>query len=286
MIQPLISIVIPCYNGGKTIGQTLDSLRAQTYAPLEIVVVDDGSTDPDTIAFLNAQTDIRLVRQLNRGLPAARNAGFRAAAGSYVLPLDADDWLEPDTVDKLMAALLGTEGAHYAYCHLRLEGEARGSLKKSYNYFEQLFFNQMPYCLLMPKVLWAELGGYDESMRQGYEDWDFNIRLGGAGCFGVVVPEALFHYRVSSGGMLLSTSTRLHGKLWAFIQRKNPALYRPLALLRAWSFWRQRPSTYPLWLYFGWFFLHKALPAEAFQALFRRIMRRSHARRVTQQARG
>ena len=281
MTAELVSVVIPCYNSGATLGQTVASLRAQTWPNLEIIVIDDGSSDPATVAVLDELAGVRLIRQANAGLPAARNAGFRAATGAYVLPLDADDWLEPEAVERLMDGLRHDPGATFAYSYLQLEGEARGVLAKSYNFFEQLFLNQMPYCLLMPRAAWAAVGGYDESMRKGYEDWEFNIRLGAAGHYGHVVRQPLFHYRVSSGGMLISQSNRLHGELWGQIQYKHPDLYRWRRLLGLWWSWRDRSSTYPPVLYFGWLALHRLLPASAFSALFRWLRKRSHSRRVT-----
>ncbi|WP_337996604.1 glycosyltransferase [Oleispirillum naphthae] len=281
-----ISIVIPCYDSGATLPQTLDSLRAQSLPPREIIVVDDGSTDPATVALLDSLSDIRLVRQPNRGLPAARNAGFAAATGELVLPLDADDWLEPDALEKLAAALAAHPEAAFAFSHIRLEGESRGVLKKHYNFFEQLFLNQMPYCVLIRRAEWVAVGGYDETMRRGYEDWEFNIRLGARGRFGVVAPEPLFHYRVTSGGMLLSKSRHLHGSLWTEVQARNPEAYTWGALWALWRTWRRQPSTYPLSPFFAWLALHRALPDAAFQALFRLLVRFSHGRRVTQHTPG
>lgn len=275
-----ISVVIPCFNSGATVLQTVSSVREQTWPDVEIVVVDDGSTDPATIEVLNGFAGIVLVRQANAGLPAARNAGFAMASGDYVLPLDADDWLEPDAIETLALAL-ETSTAAFAYSFLALEGEARGVLPKAYNFFEQLFLNQMPYCILLSRDLWQQVGGYDESMRRGYEDWEFNIRLGAAGHFGTVVPRPLFHYRVSSAGMLISHSNRLHGELWAEIQRRHRALYRPGNLMRLWCAWRDRPSTYPLSLYFGWLLAFRTLPKTWFARLFALLRQRSHSRRIT-----
>lgn len=276
-----VSIVIPCYNGGATIGRAVGSALAQTWGDIEVIVVDDGSTDAATVATLDALDGIRLLRQANAGLPAARNAGFAAASGRWVLPLDADDWLEADAVLAMIGALEADSGASFACCHLQLEGEARGVLPKSYNFFEQLFLNQLPYCLLMPRALWQAVGGYDASMRKGYEDWEFNIRLGAHGHFGTVLPRPLFHYRVSSGGMLIAQSNRAHGELWGLIQRKHPQLYRVGSLLRLWRGWRARPSTYPLWLYVGWLAAYRLLPGSWFSELFRWLRRRSHSRRIT-----
>jgi len=286
MTAQLVSVVVPCFNTHRTINRTIDSLRRQSHAPLEIIVVDDGSTDPDTIACLDALgPDVRLIRQANRGLAGARNAGFEAARGDFILPLDADDWLEPDAVAALLAALIANPQAGFAFCHLQLEGEAAGVLAKHFNFFEQLFLNQLPYCLLQRRADWQRAGGYDESMRRGYEDWEYNIRLAALAGGGIVVPRPLFHYQVASTGMLLSISNNLHGELWAFIRAKQAALYRPGRLIALWWQWRQRPSAYPLWLYFAWLTLAGCLPMRVFNYIFSRLRRVSQANRTTRRNR-
>ncbi len=247
----------------------------------EIVVVDDGSNNPETIAFLNTLTGVKLVRQENKGLPAARNAGIRAANGTHVLPLDADDWLAPNAIERLSGTLRDHPNLAYAAAHIMLEGEYEGELAKNYNYFEQLFLNQVPYCILLPKRLWEAAGGYNEEMRHGYEDWEFNIRLGAMGHHCAVVHEPLFHYWVSGSGMLRSVSTGKHGELWRDIQEQHPDLYTWSALFGTWKVWRWCPSTYPPFLYFGWALMHRTLPAKYFQQVFRALMPNSQAKRVT-----
>jgi glycosyltransferase involved in cell wall biosynthesis len=276
-----VSAVIPCFNGHLTLPRTLAGLRAQTVSLFEIVVVDDGSTDPETILFLDSLTGISLVRQQNMGLPGARNAGIRASKGTHVLPLDADDWLAPNAVEKLVESLQRCPQAAYASSHIMLEGEAGGELAKNYNFFEQLFLNQMPYCFLLPKEIWQASGGYNEKMRKGYEDWEFNIRLGRLGYHGVIVKEPLFHYFVSQKGMLQAISTKRHGELWKNIQDQHADLYTYPKLFETWKKWRRQPSTYPLTWYFGWFALYQLLPPSLFQFLFRRLKAHSHAKRVT-----
>ncbi len=278
----LVSVVIPCYNSGMTIAKTVASVHSQTWPNIEIVVVDDGSTDLKTIGVLKALQDVRLIRQKNAGLPAARNSGFMAAAGAYLLPLDADDWLEPNAIEKLMEGLQGDRTASFAYSYLHLEGEARGVLTKHYNFFEQLFLNQMPYCILLTRTLWESVGGYDELMLKGYEDWEFNIRIGAAGHFGHVVRLPLFHYRVTSGGMLVSQSNHLHGELWGVIQKKHKGIYNLPRLIALWCEWRHKASTYPLVFYFVWFAAYRLLPSTVFLKLFRWLRGRwSHSARVS-----
>jgi len=280
---PEISVVLPCYNSHLHLQQTLDSLRAQTFRDFEIVLVDDGSDDPDTIAYLDAlPDDVRMIRQINLGLPGARNTAFRNARGVYVLPLDCDDWLEPDYLESALDTLKASPERTVVYSHLNVFGDVSGVLRKNYNFFEQLFLNQLPYCLLMAKSAWQEVGGYDETMRQGYEDWEFNIRLGIHGYFGVAMDKPLFHYRVSQAGMLKSVSRSKHGRLWNSIQKKNPLAYSMVNLVKTWWIWRKKPSTYPLALYFGWIFLHWLLPNAMFAKLFQILLPYSHSARTGQ----
>ncbi len=279
-----ISVILPCFNSHQHLQQTLDSLRAQTFRDFEIILVDDGSNDPDTVSFLdNMGDDIRMIRQMNMGLPAARNTAIRHAQGKYILPLDCDDWLAPEYLQTAYDLIIQQPEKTFVYSHLAVFGDVKGVLIKNYNFFEQLFLNQLPYCLLMPRSAWQELGGYDESMRKGYEDWEFNIRLGRHGYYGVAMPEAMFHYRVSKSGMLKSISRSKHGYLWRSIQKKNPKAYSVLRLLKTWSQWRHKPASYPLGLYFGWIMLHRLLPNALFARLFEKLMPLSHSARVDKQ---
>jgi len=278
---PEISVILPCYNSHLHLQETLDSLWAQTFNNFEIVLVDDGSDDPETVAFLDAlPDDVRMIRQTNMGLSAARNTAFRNALGNYVLPLDCDDWLEPDYLQCAFDTLKAHPEGTVVYSHLDIFGDVSGVLRKHYNFFEQLFLNQLPYCLLMPKSAWYDLGGYDESMRQGYEDWEFNIRLGRHGYFAVPMDEPLFHYRVSQTGMLKSISRNKHGWLWGSIQKKNHRAYSLTRLIKTWWMWRKKPSTYPLSLYFGWILLYRLLPNALFAKLFQKLLPYSHSARV------
>lgn len=111
--RPLVSVIIPCFNARRWIGATLDSAQAQTWRPLEIVVVDDGSTDGSG-PWLQAQADtgrIRLLQQANSGQTAALNAGVALSRGRYLQFLDADDLIDPDKIARQMARLAGATDA-------------------------------------------------------------------------------------------------------------------------------------------------------------------------------
>lgn len=232
MSGPRISIVVPCWNAGQFLPGLFESLAEQSFRDFETIVVDDGSTEVETLEALAAlPAGVTLIRQENRGLPGARNTGFRAARGDFVLPLDCDDRLMPEFLAQGVARLDAEPALDFTFSHMQLVGARTGVLKRGFNRFDQLFLNQLPYSLLMRRAAWERVGGYDETMRQGYEDWDFNLRLIMSGSAGGLMPEPLFIYRVAEGGMLLSKSARRHGELWACIRAKHPGAYRPAALL-------------------------------------------------------
>ncbi len=267
--MPKISVVIPCYNAHRYLADVLASVRAQSFLDYEIVIVDDGSTDPATSAFLESVgDDVRLVRKSNGGLSSARNAGFAAASGTYVLPLDADDEIAPDMLARTVAALEASPDAGYAYAQIEVFGDERGIVRKTWNLFEQLATNQLPYCLLMRRAVWEGAGGYDEAMREGYEDWEFNIRLSKLGVRGIQVESPLFRYRRQSTGMLQSVSQRRHAALWRRIRAKHADIYSVRALSGLWREWRGRPSTHPLSLVWVLLLATAALPDATFNRLF------------------
>jgi glycosyltransferase involved in cell wall biosynthesis len=108
-----VSIVIPCYNQARFLGEAIESALAQTWTPVEVIVVNDGSTDGS--AAVAARYPVRLIAQRNHGLAAARNAGLRASAGEIVVFLDADDRLRPEAAAAAVAALAAAPAAMLAF---------------------------------------------------------------------------------------------------------------------------------------------------------------------------
>ncbi|MBC7895526.1 MAG: glycosyltransferase family 2 protein, partial [Cytophagaceae bacterium] len=120
---PLVSIVIPCFNHARFVGEAIDSALHQAQASVEVVVVDDGSTD-DSAAVAATRHGVRVIRQVNRGLSAARNVGLAAASGEYVVFLDADDRLLPHAVAAGLQALSTNASAAFAFGAYRFIDEA------------------------------------------------------------------------------------------------------------------------------------------------------------------
>ena len=264
----LISVIVPCFNSGKTISRTISSLKSQTWKNLEIIVVNDGSTDKNTIQIINEFENIKLINQKNLGLPAARNNGAKFAKGNYLFFLDSDDWIENDSLNLIYKFQKKIKKSSFIYTQIVTEGDFTKIVNKKYNYFEQLFFNQIPYCIFIDRDLWEKYGGYDEDMKLGYEDWEMNIRLGSKNIFGYKLDLPLFHYNVCHEGMLISTSSKYHSKIWKTIKDKNRSLYRIKNLIKIWKNWRRSSSNYPLILFFIWYFLISYLPDNVTSNIF------------------
>ena len=143
------------------------------------------------------------------GLSAARNKGCKYANGDYLYFIDSDDWIEPETLDLMYKKIKNTKGISFVFSDLIIEGNCKKVIKKEYNFFEQLFINQLPYSIFISKEIWSKYGGYDENMKLGYEDWELNIRLGSNSQFGARLPLPLFHYNVSTQGYLFQSRVNI-----------------------------------------------------------------------------
>jgi glycosyltransferase involved in cell wall biosynthesis len=105
-MQPLVSVLIPCHNAAPWLAETLESALAQTWPNLEVILVDDGSTDDSlTVARRFTQSNLRIIAQPNQGAAAARNRALEVAQGEVIQFLDADDLLAPDKIERQMALL-------------------------------------------------------------------------------------------------------------------------------------------------------------------------------------
>jgi GT2 family glycosyltransferase len=145
-----------------------------------------------------------------------------------------------------------------------------------YKLFDQLFVNRVPCCMVVRRGAWEAAGGFDASMRDGYEDWEFNIALGRAGYRGVVVRKILFTYRTRGDGLMMSRSTYMHGILWQHIREKHRDLYRLPALLKLWWTTRSIPGRLSLLEAFAILALVALLP----NAWFTRLTHFARARRI------
>jgi glycosyltransferase involved in cell wall biosynthesis len=194
-----VSIVIPCYNAGEYLAEAVQSALSQTYSDLEVVIVDDGSTDPATKRLLDESPwpRTRIIRQANAGPSAARNRAVQAAIGKYILPLDADDTIEPEYVAKAVAVLEARPEVGVVYCRATKFGAEQGPWNlPSYTLRELVIDNVIFVTALYRKADWKAVGGYNEKLRHGVEDYEFWVKVVHLGREVVQLNEYLFNYRI------------------------------------------------------------------------------------------
>jgi hypothetical protein len=153
-------------------------------------------------------------------------------------------------------------------------------LPRHLNRFDQLFLNLLPYCMLVRKSAWQAAGGYDETMRGGMEDWEFNIRLSRSGFRGIELAKPLFVYSVRPDGMLMSRTTRMHGTIWRHIRTRHADLYRIAALVQLWRETRTMRSTISAGTAGGLLLSARLLPEAWFNNLFFWLLIKTRAQRI------
>ena len=225
-----VSVIVPCYNLGEYLDEAVDSVLAQTFQDFEIVVVDDGSTDSGTRRLLAsyARPRTRIVRSENRGLPAAKNLGLLHTQGPYVCMLDADDRLEPTLLEKSVAALEADPSIAFVSHWLRTFGdEAWEWTPASCDAPAVLDVNTVNGAALVRRSALEAVGGFDESMRDGCEDWDIWLSLVEHGFRGAILAEVLFHYRRRAESMSrVMMRGDGHARLYRRLVEKHVRVYR------------------------------------------------------------
>lgn len=210
----LVSIVIPAYNQERFVAQAIASALAQTHAWVEVIVVDDGSTDQtgEIAARFDDHANLTVVHQPNAGLPAARNRGLAEARGEFVCFLDSDDYLAPTYLEQLLPALHADPSVALAYCDVQmvdLDGEPTGDFSVAAarrlvtgDIFESLLVGGYfpPHTVLLRRAVLAEAGGFDLALG-GHADYELWLRLSALGHRAHFVNARLASYRVYEGSM-------------------------------------------------------------------------------------
>ncbi|MBK8340773.1 MAG: glycosyltransferase [Flavobacteriales bacterium] len=200
-----VQVVIPCFNDGLFLAEAITSLGEAYAKGAGVVIVNDGSTDARTLEELGRLRAIgfQVIDGPNRGLAAARNIGWRAATGPYVLFLDADNRIDIALIERAIAVFSSDPLATVVYSDKLEFGDREGVVAQPLvNLATLLSGNRIDACAVVRRDALEALGGFDEAMRDGYEDWELWIRMMQAGYRFVHLEGALFHYRVRSGSLL------------------------------------------------------------------------------------
>ena len=228
-----VSVVIPCFNYGRYLAEAAESVLAQSLRELELIIVDDGSTDDSrevahALIAAHPNESIELIAQPNCGVPGAvRNAGIARARGEYIVCLDADDTLEPYYLEACALALDTDPRAGIAYADLHcFDQDQTVNIPPEWNSRTELDANFLGSPSMFRRVAWEQAGGYDETRPLvGYEDWDFWVGIVEQGWLGAKAPGVHWNYRVHGGGSVYTTHVQRDRELKARIIAKHAALY-------------------------------------------------------------
>jgi glycosyltransferase involved in cell wall biosynthesis len=226
----LLTVVIPYYNMGAFLGDALRSIKASDYPNIAILIVNDGSKDPESIRILKdleMDQQIRQIHKSNEGLSLARNSGALQAKGDYLAFLDPDDTVEPDYYSKAIALLKKKENISFAGCWARYFGESNNTWPA--------FNPEPPYVLLhncmntsamvYKKDHFLDAGLNDARMVYGMEDYDSMLSMLAKGYRGVAFPEVFWNYRVRKRSMAQSFTLNSKLYLYKLIAEKHAAFY-------------------------------------------------------------
>lgn len=199
--MPKVSVIIPCYNQGIYIEEAINSVLAQTFNDFEIIVINDGSDDADTLSILNGlqKPKTKIFHTSNRGVSAARNYGIAQSVGEFILPLDADDWIDYRFLSLAVPLLEQNNKLELIGTGVKYFGEMNATeflpgYHPKQHLLQNLFFNTS----LFRRTSFDTVHGYDESFMEGWEDWDLFVRLVNQPEQVHVIKDYLLHYRIKN----------------------------------------------------------------------------------------
>jgi glycosyltransferase involved in cell wall biosynthesis len=207
---PTISVITPCYNGARFLRSTLESALGQTHAPVEIIVIDDGSTDDSAAIAESFGPPVAVLRQPNQGESVARNNGIARAKGEYLFFLDADDLIEARSLEVLARAAVEVPGAvGLMGCAWFEEDPARPyatKVPRHTRFFPDIIQSNLnpPHCWLVPTAVVQRAGGFRNDL-VWFEDWDLWCRVGLTGAPLVCIDHVGAYYRRHQGAQMATT---------------------------------------------------------------------------------
>lgn len=225
--MPLVSVIVPCYNHGGFIETALESIKQQSYTNVEVIIVDDGSTDEHTKQVLKTLTaQYRVIFQENQGPSVARNNAIKEAKGKYLFCLDSDNKVRKEYISRAVQILESRPevGAVYANAHtFGEENELRS--QQDFDIKKQLRYNQIDMCAIIRKEAFDGVDGFDEYMsKRGLEDWDFWIKMHEKGWKLIRIPEIMFDYYVTDNSRTAKVANKHVDDLKRYVWQKHVTL--------------------------------------------------------------
>lgn len=227
-----ISVVIPCYNHAEYLPEAIESAYNQTLPPHEIIVVNDGSTDntrevAERYAYKDfplIESPVRVINQVNKGLPSARNTGIMNATGDYIQFLDADDILMENALERIAQEILATNADIVAPSFKCFGKENHTVILQGFDMEALKQANRIGYFSCVRRSAIAEVGGFNPKMRFGWEDYDLWFDMFKRGKSIAIIQEVLVLYRTKERSMIHEANEHQE-ELWAQIHKNHPEIW-------------------------------------------------------------
>jgi glycosyltransferase involved in cell wall biosynthesis len=226
--MPKVSVIIPCYNLGEFVEEAAESVEKQTYSDLEIIIINDGSTDERTNRILREydRPNTKVIHTENQGSANTRNCGVRESSGLYILPLDADDKIAPTYIEKAVKVMDDRPRVGIVYCEAEFFGDKTGKWELPPYKFPEILLGNVIFCsALFRRSDWETVNGYNPNMVSGLEDFDFWLSLIDLGRAVFRIPEVLFYYRQRANSRYKSKSPSQFVDLYTQLFRNHKELY-------------------------------------------------------------
>lgn len=244
--MPKVSVVIPCFNQGQFIDEAVDSVLNQSLQDFEIIIVNDGSTDPITIEKLKnySKPKCKVICTSNQGPSFARNIAINESLSEYILPLDADDKIGSFYLEEAVKVLDNDVKIGIVYCEAEFFGEKSGKWELPEFSLDKILVSNMIFCsALFRKADFSGTKGFNPNMIYGWEDWDFWLSLIEKGLGVYKIPEVHFFYRIrnaNSRSKYLENDNKIQGYLLKTIYLNHIDFYfnkmgNPINLYSKWN---------------------------------------------------
>lgn len=221
----IVSVIVPCYNQAEYLDDALQSVLDQTFPNWECIIVDDDSPDHTKVVAQHwLQNDERFsyLKQDNKGLSGARNFGISRAKGTFILPLDADDKISSDYLELAVKAFHENKSLKVVYSKAEKFGIESGFWNLNSYSPNNLAKANMIFCsALFKRVDWERIGGYDEQMKGGLEDWEFWIHLLKTGGDVLQLDRICFYYRIKENSMIKDLESDTKKRLYEYVSVKH-----------------------------------------------------------------
>lgn len=232
-----VSIIVPCYNQGKYLHDTLDSVMKMTYDNWECVIINDGSTDdtaPVALKYASKDKRFRYIYQENQGVCVAKNNAIRESIGKYILPLDSDDMIAETFVARAVDHMEQNENCKLVYSNVKYFGAKKGVQNHNYKSFRNLLhLNCFCNSCLFRRTDFDQTEGYHPNMKGGWEDWDFWISLlkptKGEGVFKMEMVGLYYRIKPNTRNNVGSLGKSLLRNMW----KNHPDVYDD-EIIRTW----------------------------------------------------